>query len=83
MGIAVKTYLDDVPAVESAEDRAERKEQFPTKYVPFATHIFDDLEISFAFFEALHTGVKSMGKEVSAGDKAAWGKASNYLEARR
>ncbi len=83
MGIAVKTFLDDIPASESAEARTERSTEFPGRYVPFATHIFEDLEISFAFFDALHAGVKSLDKGVSAADKAAWERASKYLELRR
>lgn len=83
MGIAVKTFLDDLSADEKPEERAERKKDFPTKFLPFATHFTEDLDIAYAFFDALAEGVKSLDNEISASDKAAWEKASKYLESRR
>jgi len=83
MAIAVKTLLDDLPLNESAEERKARLVGFPTKFVPYATHFVEDLEICYAFFDALHAAVKSLDKEVSATEKAAWDSASNYLQPRR
>ncbi len=84
MGIAVKTLLDDVPADEPAEQRAARMKEFPAKYVPFASHFAEDIEISFDFFNALYQGVKATtNTEISAVDKAVWDRAAKYLELRR
>jgi len=82
MGIAVKTLLDEVPASEPAKERAQRKKDFPARYVPYATHFEEDLDIAVKFFGALHAAVKSLDKEVSAADKAVWDRASKWLEAR-
>ncbi len=83
MGIAVKTLLDDVPANETAEARATRKREFPLSYVPFATHFVQDLDISYAFFQALSAGIQSLDKEMTASEKAVWETASQYLELRK
>ncbi|KAI1342127.1 nuclease-like protein [Xylariaceae sp. FL0016] len=83
LGIAVKTFLDELNPDEPAEQKAKRKEEFPGKFVPFATNFFEDLEIACAFFNALHAGVKTLSREISAGDREAWDKASQYLAIRR
>ena len=83
MGIAVKTLLDEVPASEPAKERAERKKDFPSRYVPYATHFEEDLDIAFNFFQALNKGVQAMGKEIPTADAAIWDRASKWLEARR
>jgi len=87
MGIAVKTLLDDTPAQESLQARAERKAKFPDTFVPFSTHFAEDLDIAYALFEALCEGVQSLdaAKEPSAKvvAKSTWETARKYLELRR
>lgn len=83
LGIAVKTFLDDIHPNESAEQKAAKKADFPGKFVPFATNFFEDLDIACDFFGALHTGVKTLTKEISGGDKSVWDKAAVYLQLRR
>ncbi|RYP24469.1 hypothetical protein DL765_000489 [Monosporascus sp. GIB2] len=83
LGIAVKTLLDDIDPNESAELKATKKAGFPGKFVPFATHFFEDLDIACDFFGALHSGVKTLEKEISAADRGAWDKAAIYLKLRR
>lgn len=83
LGIAVKTLLDDVNPNDSAEVKANKKAEFPSKYVPYATNFFEDLEIAYDFFGSIHAGVKTLEKEISASDRGAWEKAAAYLKARR
>ncbi|RYP48046.1 hypothetical protein DL768_005968 [Monosporascus sp. mg162] len=83
LGIAVKTLLDDIDPNDSAEVKATKKAGFPGKFVPFATHFFEDLDIACDFFGALHSGVKTLEKEISAADRGAWDKAAIYLKLRR
>ncbi|KAI1180873.1 temperature dependent protein affecting M2 dsRNA replication-domain-containing protein [Nemania sp. FL0916] len=83
LGIAVKTFLDDINPNESAEQKAVKKDEFQGKFVPYATHFHDDLEIAFDFFNAIHAGVKTLGKEMLHGDKGIWDKAAAYLQLRR
>lgn len=83
LGIAVKTLLDDIDPNDSAEVKATKKAGFPGKFVPFATHFFEDLDIACDFFGALHSGVKTLEKEVSAADRSTWDKAATYLKLRR
>ncbi|GJC81870.1 uncharacterized protein ColLi_04708 [Colletotrichum liriopes] len=83
LGIAVKTLMDELPASESVEKRQARIEDFPGKFFPFATNFKDDVQLAFAFFEAIHKGVQTLNKEVSAADKAVWSTASKYLDQRR
>lgn len=82
LGIAVKTLLDDISPKDTAEQKQAKKTDFPGKFVPFATHFFEDLQVSFEFFDALHAGVKTV-PEISAADKASWDKAAEYLKIRR
>jgi hypothetical protein len=52
--------------------------------MPHAEHFDEDLEIFYAFFEALASGVKTLpDKEFSAADKSNWEKASKYIQLRR
>lgn len=82
LGIAVKTFLDDDNVSDSREQRAERVEKFPQTYVPFATNFTDDMRACYGFVNALCTGVSTLDKEISAGDKRAWEAAGEYLAAR-
>ncbi|GAP84186.1 putative xpg domain-containing protein [Rosellinia necatrix] len=83
LGIAVKTFLDDISPSETAEQKATKKAEFPGKFVPYATNFFEDLDIACDFFNALHVGVKTLTKEISGEDRAVWDKAATYLELRR
>ncbi|KAJ8118868.1 hypothetical protein ONZ43_g3907 [Nemania bipapillata] len=83
LGIAVKTYLDDINPNETAEQKALKKAGFPGKFVPYATNFFEDLDIACDFFGALHAGVKTLTKEISGADKSVWDKAAVYLQLRR
>lgn len=83
LGIAVKTLLDDIGPDETAEQKAAKKADFPSKFVPFATNFYEDLDIACDFFNALHAGVKTLTNEVSNGDRTVWDKAAVYLHLRR
>lgn len=83
LGIAVKTLLDDVNPHDSAEVKASKKAEFPSKYVPYATNFFEDLEIAYDFFGAIHAGVRTLEKEISGADRGTWNKAAAYLKVRR
>jgi len=83
LGIAVKTLLDDIHPNDSSEQKQAKKADFPGKFVPYATHFFEDLDIACEFFGAIHAGVKTLEKDVSSGDRVAWDKAAAYLKLRR
>jgi hypothetical protein len=84
LGIAVKTYFDDITASDTAEQKAQKKEEFPGKYLPYALRFSEDLDICCAFFDSIHAGVKALDtKDISASDRAAWDAAAKYLESRR
>ncbi|KAI0969685.1 temperature dependent protein affecting M2 dsRNA replication [Xylaria arbuscula] len=83
LGIAVKTFLDDINPNEPPEQKAAKRADFPTKFVPFATNFYEDLDIACDFFNALHSGVKTLNNELPNGDRSAWDKASAYLKLRR
>jgi Temperature dependent protein affecting M2 dsRNA replication len=83
LGIAVKTFMDDISPSETREERIAKMEEFPTKFVPYATHFVEDLRICFAFFESVHAGVQMLDKEMSSVDRTAWDKAYEYLQARK
>jgi hypothetical protein len=82
LGIAVKTFLDDIHPSDAAELKASKKAEFPGKFVPFATDFFEDLDIACKFFSALHAGVKTLTNEISGEDRKVWDKAAVYLEQR-
>lgn len=83
MGIAVKTYLDDVHNEDTPTQRVARLAEFAGKFVPFAIDFQTDLSIFGSFFNALNKGVQSVeGSEMSAADKAEWDKAATYLNQR-
>jgi hypothetical protein len=84
LGIAVKTYFDEIGPDDSAEFKAKKIMDFPKVYVPYAIAFQEDLEIACKFFDALHAGVKTLGeKEMSSADRATWDKAAKYLAARK
>ncbi|KAF9881057.1 putative XPG domain-containing protein [Colletotrichum karsti] len=83
LGIAVKTFMDEIPAGESKEKRQARLADFSEKFFPYATNFRDDVQLAFAFFDAINKGVQTLNKEVSAADKAVWSTASKYLDQKR
>lgn len=82
LGIAVKTLMDELPAGE-IEKRQAKIEEFPVNFFPYATNFKEDIQLAFAFFDAIHKGVQTLNKEVSAADKAVWSTAGKYLDQRR
>ncbi|KAF4924501.1 hypotheticall protein [Colletotrichum viniferum] len=83
LGIAVKTLMDEVPAGETLQQRQATIDAFPGKFFPYATHFKEDIQLAYAFFDAIHKGVQTLNKEVSAADKAVWSTASKYLDQKR
>ena len=83
LGIAVKTFLDEMPANLTIEERRTRAVEFPTKFVPFAIDFPGDLKVCMHFVEALYIGVRTMGpKSVHTFDWNTWEKAHKYLQSR-
>lgn len=84
LGIAVKTFLDESYEDNTPEMKEERKKVFPAKFVPHATHPFEDFEVAFGLVEALYAGVQTLGEsELKAEVKAEWERAKKYLERRK
>lgn len=84
LGIAVKTYFDDISPTDTPEQKTAKKQEFPGKYLPYALRFSEDLDICCAFFDAIFAGVQTLGpKEVPPSERAAWDKAVKYLAARR
>lgn len=82
LGIAVKTYLDDL--LPNDPHKAQKLDQFPKVYVPYAVSFTEDFDVACKFFDALHAGVKSLNpKDIPAADRSAWDKAAEYLSSRR
>lgn len=84
LGIAVKTYFDDIlPSYTRAEKEAKKKE-FPDTYLPYAVNFPGDLDIACSFFGAIHEGVKTLDAGViTTKQRQDWDDAAKYLEARR
>jgi hypothetical protein len=84
LGIAVKTYFDEVGAKTSAEAKNDKKKSFPSLYMPHAVAFEEDLEIACNFFDAVHAGIKLLDSSaVSPSKRQAWDKAAEYLALRR
>lgn len=86
LGIAVKTFLDDcVKPDMSAEEKQQARSDYAEKkaLLPLSVNFVEDLDVAFKFFDALHEGVKSLGKEISENDMKAWDAAKEYLDKRR
>lgn len=82
LGIAVKTYLDDLQPDDPLKE--QKLQAFPATYVPFAVSFAQDFEVASNFFDALYAGVKQLGaKDIPAADRSAWDKAAQYLQVRR
>lgn len=79
----MRTFFDDDEAGDDKEARAKRLQDFPKTFVPFAEALSDDFEVVWDFVDAINKGVQVLGSEdLSAVDKAAWVKASEYMSAR-
>jgi hypothetical protein len=84
LGIAVHTYLDDIRPEDSPEDKSSKLQVCAEHKVPHATHLKEDLDIAFSFFDAVYAGVKTLEvKEIAAADRDVWDNAAGYLEQRR
>lgn len=84
LGIAVKTFLDESYQDNTPEEKEEQKKTFPSKFVPHATHPFEDIYTAFGLVEALYAGVQTLGEsEIKDGVKANWERAKKYLERRK
>ncbi|KAK1687971.1 hypothetical protein BDP55DRAFT_658244 [Colletotrichum godetiae] len=74
--------MDELPAGD-VEKQQSVMQDFPIRFFPYATNFKEDIQLAFAFFDAIHKGVQTLNKEVSAADKAVWSTASKYLDQRR
>jgi hypothetical protein len=85
LAIAVKTWLNDLTGVALTKaEKVEKMDMFPAAYVPYATHLWEDMEICYSFFDAIHAGVKTLDtKELSTSDCTDWNKAAEFLRKRR
>ncbi|RDW88579.1 PIN protein [Coleophoma cylindrospora] len=86
LGIAVKTFLDDCVKPEmSAEEKQQARSDYAEKkaLLPLSVNFEEDLDVAFSFFDALHEGVKTLGKEIPESDAKAWDAAKDYLDKRR
>ncbi len=82
LGIAMKTYLDDLIPNDPSKER--KLQQFPGIYVPYAVSFSEDFDVACHFFDALYAAVKTLSaKDISAVDRATWDKAAEYLASRR
>jgi hypothetical protein len=59
------------------------KQSYPALFLPNHVNISEDFDVAFAFFDALHEGIKKLGTEISEKDKKAWDSAKEYLAKRR
>jgi hypothetical protein len=82
LGIAVKTLLDDINPADSAETKQKKLDEFPSKFVPFATDFTKDLNMACAFFRALVTGIEVLREQIPSADRQTWQHAAKYLEER-
>ncbi|KAB5575821.1 nuclease-like protein [Coniochaeta sp. 2T2.1] len=86
LGIAVKTYFDDVnnkPGQTKAE-KDQLKAGFANVYLPMSDDFQGDLEIACAFFDALYAGVQTLdAEEMPRQKRAEWDAAAAFLAARR
>ena len=76
--------MDESFQDDTEEAKEERKRLFPPKFVPHATHLFEDFDVAFGLFEALSVGVEALDDSLfKAEDKADWAKAKEYLAQRK
>lgn len=89
LGIAVKHYLDELPAVggnpESEEVKEEVKERGPRSWFPHAEDFRGDLERAFQLWDAVYAGVKT-AVELMRVDKdmgQSWDAVNTWINRRR
>ncbi|KAG6155504.1 hypothetical protein E4U37_001152 [Claviceps purpurea] len=83
LGIAIRTFFDDDDVSDSREQRAQRLEDFPAAFMPFAKALTEDFRVCVDFFSAINQGLQTLGlNEFPKVDKLAWAKAQAYLESR-
>ncbi|KAK1829641.1 protein MKT1 [Podospora conica] len=84
LGIAVKTYFDEIGPNASAETKADKKANFPLLFMPHVLAFEEDLEIACNFFDAIYAGVKLLDSSAMVPSKRQqWDKAAEYLALRR
>ncbi|KAL1894750.1 hypothetical protein Sste5346_005725 [Sporothrix stenoceras] len=84
LGIAVKTFLDESLEDKTPEDKEARKKAFPAKFVPHATHPFEDFDVAFGLVEAVYAGLQTLGEsDLKPETKAEWERANKYLQRRK
>ncbi|XWX02034.1 hypothetical protein V2A60_010066 [Cordyceps javanica] len=83
LGIAVRTFFDDDEVGDSKQVRANRLEEFPKTFVPYAEALTEDMRLVVDFVNAVNQGLQTLdSKELAVEDKTAWAKAQAYLDAR-
>lgn len=84
LGIAVKTYFDDILPTYTQKEKEDKKKEFPKTYLPYAVNFAGDLEIACSFFDAIHAGVKTLDdQEMTPKQRKEWDDAAKYLKNRR
>ena len=84
LGIAVKTYLDDVAQPGSSSDEKYlAKANYVKEKLPHSVDFSGDLDTTFNFFDALYVGVCTLGSEIPEADLEVWKGAHKYLADRR
>lgn len=84
LGIAVKTYFDDILPEFTQEQKEEKKRAFVEPFLPYAVNFAGDLDIACAFFDAIYAGVKTLdAPEMPPKQREDWDKAADYLQVRR
>lgn len=82
LAIAAKTWLDDTVQT-PPEQWAGNKAKFAENNMPQALCLWEDLNICYAFFNAIHAGVKTLDvKYMPAAELAEWDKTSRFLQSR-
>jgi hypothetical protein len=80
----VKTYLDDYAQPGSSSDEKNTaKLNYVKEKLPHSVDFSEDLEKTFNFFNALYTGISTLGGEMPEGDLDVWKGAHKYLADRR
>lgn len=83
LGIAVRTYLDDLPLQAnptSPEARAEVKSK-GKEWFQHSESFTNNLDLAFKLWDAVYKGTQNAGKEVK--DSKLWSDANKWLSERR
>ncbi|KAI9850063.1 MAG: hypothetical protein M1838_006143 [Thelocarpon superellum] len=84
LGIAVKSYLDDVAAQPDGvteKTKAQAKAKGADEWFPHSINVAEDLDMAFRLWDAVVVGVKAAGKEVSGAET--WTEVNTWLAERR